>query len=136
MRHEKAYALRQRPECGRGEFLRPAAIIAEGVEAHEPRGFARINAAFIAKDDKLLVGLKTGKLGTKAARCVGLKGMEGQFEVGGLARQPFAAAAAQAAFAIVKDIQAFHRIPSREWGGDLNSATTLNFYSCGTGGRV
>src|SRR5258708_37770575 len=54
--------------------------------------------------------METGEIGAERPRLRRLKRVENEFHAGGLACQPFAAAAAQSAFAIVEDVETFHRI--------------------------
>ncbi len=83
---EQAEALRERTQRGRGELAGPAAVIAQGVEAHEPGFFAGVNRAVVGEEDELLAGMKAREVGAEVARGFGLEGMEDELDIGGLAR--------------------------------------------------
>lgn len=84
--NEETNSTREGTQGGRGQFPRPGAIIFQRIEAHQPSEFARIDTAFVAQDDELLIGLETGQIRTELVRLLGLKGMKDQFEVGCLAQ--------------------------------------------------
>jgi hypothetical protein len=83
-----------------GQAQEQLAIIAQGIQAHDPGLRSPVNAAFIAHDKKLFLRLKSFDPGETAGHFRGLEWQEDQFQKGRLAGEPRSASPAQRALSI------------------------------------